>query len=336
MSGNRRLRGKQASSREVVRPSQLRRLFHFEELSHLMASWLDQRSLCRLSAVDAERRSLAADPDVWSDRTLELKSRAIRNSSQLANLLKAAAGRWARVTSLSLPQCNVSVAAARALRAALPAIRSVDLQLCARAGSLRLLDELDDTDLEEVMTQGHLPRAPLRRLKTLKLCGKWSSVELHEGLDEWRNLPKVVPNLEVLHVPWVEEDDKNPLSQDMWEKLHEPPLGCRTDDECLRVLEKLNRLKEVDLSNVYTLTDAGLRTLSALPKLERLLLPNMGPHVTAEGLRHLADGVAPLRFLDLRRCMDTGCRPSAGRTTLLQADIEAFRRRRPTTEVLFS
>jgi len=337
MSVNRRLRGKQARAHaplcEAPRLPQLHRLFDFEELSQLMTSWLDQRSLCRLALADAARRDLATDPEVWRGRRLELKSGAIRNSSQLSKALSASPGRWALVTSLGLPQCNLSKAAVRAMRDVLPALRSVDLRLCTRAGSLRLLQELPN--LEEVMLEGVLPTAPLLRLKTMELCG--TMVDLHEeGLVDWRKLPELVPNLEVLRVPWLELEDDRDISQDMWEKLHEAPLGCRTDDECLRALEKLEQLKEVDLSDVYTLSDAGLRGLGALPKLETLRLQNMGPRVTAEGLRHLAGGCAPLRFLDLSRCLDTGCRPSAGRTMLLQADVDAFRKRRPMTEVLFS
>jgi len=216
-------------------------------------------------------------------------------------------------------------------------LRSLDLRLCTRAGCLRLLEELPG--LEWVVLQGPLPKVPVPQLKTLEFssCAQFKTVELHDaGLQDWRKLPELTPNLEILRVPWLEDEDDNEMSQDMWEKLHEPPLGCRTDDECLRALQKLTQLKEVDLSGVYTFTDAGMRTLGSLPKLERLLLRNMGPHVTAEGLRHLAEGCAPLRFLDLSSCLDTGCRPSAVRTTLLQADIDAFRRRCPLTEVVFS
>lgn len=303
-----------------------------------MTSWLDQRSLCRLALADAARRVLATDPEVWRGRRLELRSGSIRNSSQLSKALTASPERWLHVTSLSFPRCNPSKAAVQALRAVLPALRSVDLRLCTRAGSLRLLEELPN--LEEVMLGGNLPGAPLLRLKTMDLTECGDMVELHsEGLEDWIKVPELVPNLEVLRVPWLERrDEKNDkgISQEMWESLHSGCLGCKSDDECLRTLLKLKQLKEVDLSNIYTLSDAGLRTLADLPKLERLLLQNMGSRITAEGLRHLAGGCAALRFLDLSRCLDIGCRPSAGRTMLLQADIDAFRRRRPMVEVLFS
>lgn len=332
MQANRRLRGKQARPSPQLGEAPLHRLFQFEELSQLITSWLDQRSLCRLGLADSARHALAADPEAWRERRLELRSRALRNSSQLCKALAASPGRWALVRSLTFPQCNPSTAAVRALQAALPALRSVDLRLCTRAGSHRLLEELPR--LEEVVLQGSLPRTPLLQLKTLELCGV--SIDLHgEGPEDWKKLPKLVPNIEVLRVPWLEDEEDKDITQDMWEKLHEPPLGCRTGDECLHALEQMQQLKEVDLSDVYTITDAGLRILGALPKLERLLLRNMGPQVSAEGLRDLAGGPAPLRLLDLSRCLDTGCRPSAGRTTLVQADIDAFRRRRPSTEVVF-
>lgn len=312
---------------------QVYRLFQFEEMTYLVTSWLDQRSLGRLALADAARLALAADPETWRGRALQLKSKAIRNSSQLEKVLTASAGRWAFVRSLVFPKCDLSTAAIRTLRTALPALRCVDLRFCTRAGCLRLLKELPG--LEQALLAGTFPfKAPLPELKTLEFCSS-ASVELHqEGLEDWRKLPLLTPKLEVLCAPWFEDVECS--SQAWWEKLHEPPFDCKTNDECLHALAKLNQLKEVDLSDVYTLTDAGLRTLGSLPKLERLLLRNMGPCVTAKGLRLLADGCAPLRFLDLSRCLDIGCRPNAGRTTLLQADIDAFRRRCPLTEVLFS
>jgi len=347
---NRRLRGKQAGTRQLcTAPTcQMHRLFQFEELSYLVTSWLDQSSLCHLATADIARLSVVADPEAWRGRTVQLKSRAIRNSQQLAKVLTTSSGRWAFVRSLVFPQCNASTATVRTLRAALPALRSVDLRACTRAGCLRLLKELPD--LEEVVLEGCLPEAPVPCLKSLEFSGSSCFVERqkftcvmncemhdsHDVLENWRKLPELAPNLQVLRVPWLEEDDCNAMSQDMWDEMHEGMFSCRTDDTCLRALEKLKHLKEVDLSGVYTITDAGLRTLAALPKLERLLLKNMGPRITAEGLWHLADGCASLRFLDLGRCLDTGCRPSAGRTSLRQADIDAFRRRRPLTEVLFS
>ena len=115
MPGNRRLRGKQARPHpplcEAPRAAQLHRLFHFEELSHLVTSWLGQRSLCRLALADAARRALAADPEAWRGRRLELRSRAIRNSSQLSKVLAVSLGRWALVRSLVFPRCNPSTAA---------------------------------------------------------------------------------------------------------------------------------------------------------------------------------------------------------------------------------
>lgn len=210
---------------------------------------------------------------------------------------------------------------------------------------MRLLKELPE--LEEVVVDGCLPEAPVPKLKSLELTGSTyinrqknvcvMNCEMHEpqeSLENWSNLPKSTPNLQVLRVPWRE--DCKDMSQDKWDDLHEGTLGCGTNDKCLLALEKLKHLRELDLSGVYTVTDAGLRTLAGLPNLERLLLKNMGPRITAEGLWHLADGCAPLRFLDLSGCLDTGCRPSTGRTSLRQADIDAFRRRRPLTEVHFS
>merc|ERR1712129_128860 len=288
-------------------------------------------------SADQIRRSVAICPEAWRGRVVDLKHRSIRNSSQLLNVLKAFVGRWALVESLTFPQCNPSAAVVQSLKASLPALRCADLRHCTCAGSIRLLAGLPF--LETVVLQGHLPKTPLPKLKVLEFCG--TSLDLHgEGLEGWRKLPELVPNLESLRVPWCDDNDDIDLlkdaTQEVWDRLHEPPMGCKTSDECLRYLPMLNQLKEVNLSEVYTLTDAGLRILGNLPKLERLVLQNMGVHVTKEGLHHLAVGSAPFQFLDMSRCLDTGCRPNAGRTGLVQADFDAFRQRRMTTKVCFS
>lgn len=330
-----RLRGKQAPL-ACASPCglHLQRLLHMPELSHSISPWLDQRSLCVFGQSDAAGRVLAISPEVWQGQLLDLKRRSLRTSAQLVKVLESFASRWRHVRSIVFPQCNPSAAAIKVLRASLPALRSVDLHNCTQAGSLRLLAGLPF--LEEIVLDGHLPKAPLPQLKVLEIRGM--ALELHgEGLEDWRRLPELVPKLEILRAPWLDDQADDEVSQDMWEKLHVPPLGCKTSDECLRFLQKMEHLREVDLSDVYTLSDAGLQILGTLPNLERLLLQNMGPRVTVEGLWHLADSRAPLGFLDLQRCLSKGhWQPQAGRTALRETDILAFQRRRPTTQVCFS
>lgn len=344
MLAHRRLRGKQARPSSWLPCEEfsfqlLHHLFQLAELVPVVTSWLDQRSLCRLGVSNAFSAAIATCPEAWSGRVLVLKSRSIKNSAQLIKVLEACARRWTGVQSMVFPQMSPSAVAVRSVRAALPALRSIDLNVCPEPGTVRLLAGLPA--IEEVVGV-FVPRAPLLKLRHLDLCGgsgggmnamHWQD---SEDSDLWASLPRLVPNLELLRAPWSENDGGKEVDQECWDFLHQPPLGCTTSDACLRHLQDLKCLREVDLSDVYTITDASLRTLANLPKLERLSLQNMGPRVTADGLRHLADGCAPLCFLDLRRCLDIGRRPSTGRTSFVLADILAFRRRRPRTEVLFS
>jgi len=295
-------------------------------------SYFDQRGLYRVS-VAATCLAVAASPEVWRDRTVELVSRRIRNSAQLLKALESNALRWRCVKAVALPQLQPSKEAARALRTVFPALQSADLSLCPAAGGQRVLSEV--THIERLVLPGYLPRVPLPQLKVLKLHSECNHLHL-EGLEEWTRLPQLLPCLEILHAPWLEVLVDEGLSRDKWELLHQPPLGCKTSDACLLPLKQLEQLRELDLSDVYTLSNSGLRTLSSLPKLEVLILQNLGWGVDAEGLRSLAEGCVSLRVLDLRRCLDSGRQPTVGRTALTQADAVAFRRRRPAVELRFS
>mmetsp|Transcript_24263 Transcript_24263/g.68841 ORF Transcript_24263/g.68841 Transcript_24263/m.68841 type:complete len:339 (+) Transcript_24263:90-1106(+) len=310
----------------------LGRLLQLDELARLVSSWLDVPSLLRLGCADATGRALAAMPETWRGRSLDLRVK-LRGSAQLQLLLRRFSERWAGVHTAVLPQVNLSASVAQLLKTCLPGLRSLDVCRCTRAGGLRLLG-LGLPGVETLVAPGYLPTVPLPSLRVLELWG--AADELHvEGVDEWAKLPALVPNLEVLRVPWNESED-DVLNEALWEKLHEPPLGCRTSDACLEHLRALPRLRELDLSEVYTVCDDGLRVLANLPKLERLALQNAGRSISSAGLRALALGSAPLRWLDLRRCCDVGRRPSLGRTSLRPEDVAAFRRARPEVEVLFS
>lgn len=337
-----RLRGKQACpGRERPQSGKLHRLLQFEEVSQLAASWLDQKSLCRFAKTEKACRELANDPEVWRNRRLDLHSRALRNSADLQKALVAVIRRWELVRSMVFPQCNASAAVLKTLRLKLPGLRSIDLRWCTRAASLRLLKEMPQ--LEEVIVDALIPESPLPDLKRLEVVGS-CAMSLHgEGLDDWKKLGELVPNLEVLIAPWPETtrdgSPDRPVAQeehDLWERLHAPPLDCKTTDTCVRCLDQFQNLRELDLSGTYTLSNASLMSLANLPKLERLTLKNMGAGISAEGLQHLANGNAPLQLLDLSQCKDTGLRPWFGRTSLQQEHIETFCRRRPKTTVLFS
>lgn len=306
-----------------------------EELARLAALFLEPRSLLRLGATCSAALDLPTSPWAWLGRTLELHGSTFRRSAQFVATLRRFSLRWSLLDSLALPKVNFSTDGAKTLRECLPGLRRLDLRRCPRAGGLRLLSAGVPEGVKEVVVPSYLPPSPLPGLKVLSIEHPVS--ELHtEGQEEWEKLPRNLANLEVLSAPWIEEDELDNVDEDMWDKLHEPPLGCRTTDACLLQLRKMPQLRELDLSQVYTLTDDGLHTLGGLPRLERLVLQNAGRGVTAAGLRSLAESRAPLVFLDLRRCLDTGLRPLSGRTSLTEEDIAAFRRLRPSTEVLFS
>lgn len=69
------------------------------------------------------------------------------------------------------------------------------------------------------------------------------------------------------------------------------------DDTTLKHLQRLDRLRELDLSDTQV-TDAGLWRLQHLKTLETLRLK--GTKVTDDGLQQLFDSVPALRQLDLR------------------------------------
>lgn len=328
----RRLRGKHSWAETPTAANHLRRLLELGGC--LVSEWLGQRELCRLAAADTTGRETAAQPETWHGRCLDLRSRCLRGSMQLQELMRTARGRWCSVQHLVLPQCQPSAAAASALRTALPQLQGADLGLCPRAGGLRLLAELGGC-LDSVLLPGYLPQMPLPRLRVLKLTGP--NVELHlQGRPSWVQLPEVAPRLESFSATWDDGDSQEGLSLDAWEKLHEPPLGCMTTDVCLEELQRLTELQELDLSGVYTITDAGLASLGSMASLRRLELRNMGYGVSDAGLRALAEGCAPLSHLDLRQCLDTGKRPNSGRTAITPEGVQHFRRKRPAATVLLS
>lgn len=227
------------------------------------------------------------------------------------------------------------------MEVAWPRLHCLDLSWWLPMSSQDLVPFL--THLQHVKLPGCIPLTPMPELRVLELTGRVETAT-HRGFDEgeesgvlssWSRLPELLPRLEVLRAPWIEDPrDKKACSEMEWKSRQEQLAGSVLSDKCLEPLCKMKHLKELDLSGVHTLTDSGLQILADVPALQVLRLQNMGYSITS--LQAFVKARAPLRLIDLGDCIDTGRRPHHGRTALSLTHVNEIRRQLPMTEVLVS
>lgn len=300
-------------------------LGHLQEVVDQVVAFLPQQDLCRMGAADNQFRVIAFSPRSWQGRTLSWSQLPLTRSDQ--RVLLRGEARWKLVQGIALPNMRPSKAFLQQLRSVFPNLRT--LHLADRSSPEEthrcILEAFANLECLRIQSGQHFKvfsDRPLLQLKTLDVRDAFAFHRAGPGI--WSCLPHVVPNIEILRVP----------------------LGCwgaprdsaiiRTNDECMLPLCSLPMLRELDASEVYTLTDACIQTLGSLARLERLCLRSMGRLITGQGLRFLAQGGAPLSYVDFTVRYERAKWPNIGRTTISEDDAAEFRSRRPEVEILIS
>lgn len=323
------------------------------DVSVQILEYLEQQTLCQLMSASQVHRDVVCCQSVWQRQELDLHRQphgmAVtrgRDSADFAMLLKSRPSYLAWVGTVVLPKSSWEAVDdkrkcqkfKKAIAVAWPSLRCLDLSWWLPAASEGLLPF---PNLEHLRLPGCLPRAPMPELRVLQLIGRVESGTNRGCIDfgninTWRQLPKLLPRLEVLHAPWVDGPrDMDVRSETQWKVRMEQMLGRDAmSDACLEPLLEMKHLKELDLSGIHTLTDSGLNTLAQLPALQVLRLQNMGYCITS--LQAFVTARANPLLIDLRNCMDTGFRPHRGRTALGPKHVSELKRQQPMVDVLFS
>ncbi|CAE7229031.1 unnamed protein product [Symbiodinium sp. CCMP2592] len=310
-------------------------LQQFDLLLNVFAA-LKDREIFTFSAVSKLCHVSANQPTTWRCRMLVLNLTKNKEVTETATLQKAiesiskrqGASIWRYVQGIVLPSGlrGFSKYLPATIHALLPNIRLLDLGTFSANEALLVSILAGLKNLEQLHGARDL-RVPLSptpvmsptKLKVLTVPNAF----VFHCHTVWALLASVLPRIEVLRVPLG-----------FWTTLN---YEIRTSDADMECLRSLRCLRELDISEVHTLTDRGLQVVASL-RLEQLAIRRMGAQVSGATLRALAQ-CGTLASLDLSGNLppERAARPnrSEGRGSMSQRDVEGFLIKRPEVKIRF-
>eukprot|EP00439_Symbiodinium_sp_Y106_P017879 s2608_g2.t1 len=310
-------------------------LQQFDLLLNVFAA-LKDREIFTFSAVSKLCHVSANQPTTWRCRMLVLNLRKNKEITETYTLQKAlesiskrqGASLWRYVRGIVLPSGlrGFSKYLPSTIHALLPNIRLLDLGTFSANEALLVAILAGLKNLEQLHGASNLrvPLSPTPAMSPTKLKALTvqNALEFHCHT-VWALLASVLPCIEVLRVPLG-----------FWTTLN---YEIRTSDADMESLRSLRCLRDLDISEVHTLTDRGLQVVAAL-RLEQLAIRRMGAQVSGATLRALAQ-CGTLGSLDLTGNLppERAARPnrSVGRGSMSQRDVEEFLIKRPEVKICF-
>eukprot|EP00439_Symbiodinium_sp_Y106_P023927 s2608_g2.t3 len=260
-------------------------LQQFDLLLNVFAA-LKDREIFTFSAVSKLCHVSANQPTTWRCRMLVLNLRKNKEITETYTLQKAlesiskrqGASLWRYVRGIVLPSGlrGFSKYLPSTIHALLPNIRLLDLGTFSANEALLVAILAGLKNLEQLHGASNLrvPLSPTPAMSPTKLKALTvqNALEFHCHT-VWALLASVLPCIEVLRVPLG-----------FWTTLN---YEIRTSDADMESLRSLRCLRDLDISEVHTLTDRGLQVVAAL-RLEQLAIRRMGAQVSGATLRALA------------------------------------------------
>lgn len=276
-------------------------------------------SLAELCAVSCwPHYTLLYQPCTWQGKIIDFVSpeSVFQHSKQLIVLLKKNRVRWQQVVGCKMPRVPISQPLLESLGSCLPRIHHLDLSnMChdQYVTWIKLSNQFPFLQVLKLPFCAEIGVSGLRLLCTLPL----RHLSMPGNMRIHCKTPCAFMELGNLH-------------QLEWLNISAPPWGREdqvTNDRCLESLAALPSLEHLDISNMCTITNAGLQIVSTFPALKVLVMWAMGRGVNGAGLDCLS-GCEQLDRLDMLECQSL--------TQVEPHDIDRFRASRPDVHLSFN
>jgi hypothetical protein len=319
------------AARQKHREEELRRVFGHRTLQSLgenmeraIITFSPCKSLLRLSQTSMLCQTLITSPGTWQGQFIDFhrgKGKtdrgAITKSARLSSILTSGRRRWLLVRHIKLPAMWLASYLWREIGETFPNLTVLDARHVIHfdaGAATKVCKQLPH--LETLLMPGAcvMPPTSLVHFSTLRSLQHLNMAEgllLHQGSNGFQT-PATIQGLKTLDV------SLGLLCTSL--ELHD----IRTNDDSVSALRHLPELLLLNLSDIHSLTDQALQEISRFPKLQELVICNMGPGITRQGLVFLR-ACRSLKRLNLSDCAKRV--PLANerqRTMLERVDINEF------------